>query len=63
MLLFSAFASSLAYLYGAIDTGSQVDRLRRKDKVAEYSYGSTEDLDKACFVRRSRHRRTIVDFL
>ena len=52
VLLFSAFASSLTYLYGVIDTGSQVDQLRKTDEASNYSYGSSEDLAKAGLLSR-----------
>ncbi|MCJ1422197.1 hypothetical protein MMC29_000076 [Sticta canariensis] len=60
VLLFSAFASSLTYLYGVIDTGSQVDQLRKTDQASNYSYGSTEDLAKAGLLGRIGYFRPLM---
>lgn len=46
VLLFSAFAGSLTYLYGVIDTGPQADHAQKHDEVLRLPYGSTEDLAK-----------------
>ena len=45
-LLFSAFASCLAYAYGITDTGSQLNEIWRKDKAPRY--GSAKELEKVC---------------
>ena len=44
VLLFSAFASSLTYVFGVADAGSLIEELLKKDK--HFAYGSVKDLDK-----------------
>jgi len=44
--LFSAFASSLAYVYGVTDAGSRVNEIWGKDKAPQY--GSAKELEKVC---------------
>ncbi|KAL2054085.1 hypothetical protein ABVK25_005624 [Lepraria finkii] len=45
VLLFTTFASSLAYIYGVTDTGSHLDELWRRNKAPQY--GTAKDLQKA----------------
>jgi len=44
-LLMTAFASSLAYVYGITDAGSHLEKLWRNGKIPRY--GSANDLNKA----------------
>src|ERR1700759_1675477 len=48
-LLVAAFASSLTYVYGVMDTGSHLDALWKKDKTPKY--GGQRDLNQVrCFL-------------
>lgn len=44
MLLATAFASSLSYIYGVTDARSHIDKLRKRD--GKPRYGTTKDLEK-----------------